>query len=345
MISSISTSTLFAVPRNAAVNVQAQLSDAETESTTGLLADPVKTLGSQFGVDQSLHNQLDMLSNFQNTNAIAQTNINVATNALSSISSDAQSFVNALISAQSSGDVSTLATQAQSFLSSFTSYMNTTSGGAYVFGGTNSAVKPMADYSGAPQTATAAAFQTAFGFSQSSLQASNITAASMQTFLSGAFANLFTGTSWSANWSSASNTPTSATISPGQTVTTSVSANQTAFQDLASAYTSVADLGIGNLNASAQQTVITNALNQANSALQGISDMNTTLGLSQSQITNANSRLQTQSSVVNNYLSQLEGVDPATAATKLTELTTQLETAYSLTDRIGKLGLVNYLSA
>ncbi|MGO9474217.1 MAG: flagellar hook-associated family protein [Rhodomicrobium sp.] len=344
MINSVSTYSLFAAPRNAVVNLQTQLTQAETEQTTGLLADPVQSLGSQIGLDESLRSQASTLANYQSANTIAQTTLSVSQNALSAISSDAQNFVNQLITAQGSGDVSTLQTQAQALLGSLTSDLNTTSAGVYVFGGANSSVAPMADYSGAPQAATAAAFQAAFGFTQSNSQASSVPAASMQSFLSGPFANLFSDPSWSANWSQASGTETAAVISPGESVPTTVSANQSAFSQLASAYTSIADLGINNLNPSAQQAVVTSALDQANAALGGISGMQTTLGISQSQLTNANSQLQTQSTAVNNWVSQLEGVDAYQAATALTDLTTQLETAYGLTNQIAKLGLVNYLS-
>ncbi len=344
MLNAVSTYSLFAGPRTAVSNLQTQLTQAETEATTGDLADPVQSLGSQIGIFESLNSQAASLANIQSSNSIIQTNLTVSQNALSSISSDAQTFVNALISAQNSGDVSTLQTQAQSLLSSFTSDLNTTSGGVYVFGGANSSVAPMADYSGAPQAATAAAFQTAFGFAQTSSQANSISASSMQSFLSGPFANLFSDPSWGSNWSQASSNATSAVISPGESVPTSVSANETGFQELASAYTSIADLGIGNLNSSAQQAIITSALSQANAGLQGIGDTQTTLGLSQSQLTNANSALQTQSTAVNNLVSQLDGVDPYQASTALTDLTTQLETAYGLTNQISKLGLVNYLA-
>ena len=345
MLNAVSTSTLFAGPRNAVTTLQAKLSEAETEQSTGMLADPVKSLGSQVGLLESLQSQATSLSNMQSSNAIADTTLTVSQNVLSSVSSDAQTFLNSLISAQNTGDVSTLATQAQSLLDSFTSDMNTASAGAYVFGGTNSSVAPIANYSGAPQTATAAAFQTAFGFPQSSSQASSITTTQMQQFLSGGFANLFADPAWTTNWSQASGTGTSAVISPGQSVATTVSANGNAFRQLASAYTSIADLGVSSLNSSTQQTVLTSALNQVSSAMQGISDMQTTLGLSQSQLTNANTALQTQASTVNDMVSQLDGVDPYQAATALTDLTTQLETAYSLTNQLSKLGLVNYLAA
>jgi flagellar hook-associated protein 3 FlgL len=344
MMNSISTTSLFAVPRNAVVDVQKQLSDAETELTTGFLANPVESLGSQIGLDQSLQAQSAILSNFQTTNSIAQSTLTTAQNALTSISSDAQNFVNALLTAQSSGDIGTLQTQAQSYLTSLTSLLNTTVGGSYIFGGINNSVQPVTDDSQPAQAATNTAFQTAFGVSPSSSPANSITASAMQSFLTGAFANLFTGSNWSSNWSQASSTPMTALISPGQTVTASASANDSAFQQLVSAYVSVADLGIGNLNSSTQQAVLSNAQNLASSAMAGITNIQSTLGLSQSQITNVNGQMQTQASFIDNWVRQLQGVDAYQAATNLSNLTTQLETAYSLTDRISRLSLVNYLA-
>lgn len=344
-MNAISTSSLFATPRNAVLDIQKQLSDAETETTTGSLADPVKSLGSQIGLDETLQAQLTTLSNFQTNNTIAQSTLTAAQNALTSMSSDAQNFVNSLLTSQSTGILSTLQTQARSYLASLTSLLNTTMGGSYIFGGINNSVQPVSNNSAAAQAATTAAFQTAFGTSPSSSPANLITPTAMQSFLSGAFADLFTGANWSSNWSQASSTPTSALISPGQIVTTSASANDTGFQQLISAYVSIADLGIGSLNSSTQATVLSNAQSLMSSGMQGITNIQTTLGLSQSQITNVSSQMQTQASSINAWISQLQGVDPYQAATNLTNLTTQLETAYSLTNRISKLGLVNYLSA
>ena len=130
MLNSVSTYSLFAAPRNAVSDLQSKLTQAETEQTTGLLADPVQSLGSQIGLDEQLQSQASTLANTQSANGIVQTSLSISQNALSAISSDAQSFVNSLVTAQSSGDVSTLQTQAQSFLSSFTSDLNTASAGA-----------------------------------------------------------------------------------------------------------------------------------------------------------------------------------------------------------------------
>ena len=345
MLNTVSTNSLLATPRLAVADLQTKLNNAEAEMTSGEVADPVVSLGSKIGLDEALRSQADTLTNFQSTNAIVGSALTQSQNALTNISSDAQTFMNALITAQSSGDVSALAIQAKSLLDGLTGYANSASAGGYLFAGTNSAVAPMASYSGAPQAATAAAFQTAFGFTQSDSQTSTISASSMQSFLSGAFSNLFADPSWTTNWSQASSTTTSAIIAPGKSITTSVTAYGNAFRELSNAYTSVADLGINGLNSTAQQAVIANALKQVSAGIQSVSDMQTTLGFSQQQLTATNTALQTQLSTVNSTVSQLDGVDPYQAAEKLTNLTTQLETAYNLTSRISKLGLVNYLPA
>ena len=340
----VSTSFLYSIPLDAVTSVEKQLADAETESTTGYVANPAESLGSQYGLDLKLQAEVSTLTNWQSANTIVQSQLTASQNVLSSISSDAQNFQNDLLGAVGSGDVSTLQTEAQSFLSSLVSDLNTTAGGSYLFGGTNNTVAPMADDSAAAQQATADAFQTAFGVAISGAGASSITATDMQAFLTGPFASLFTGSNWTTNWSSASSTPTSALIAPGQTVTTSATANDTPFQELVSAYVSVSDLGLSSLNSSTQTAVLNNAVSLVGSALQGITNSQSTLGISQSQITSVNSQMQTQSTFVTNWINQLAGVNAYQAASDLTNLTTQLETAYSLTDRISKLGLVNYLS-
>jgi flagellar hook-associated protein 3 FlgL len=343
LMNAISTNSLHATPRNAVADLQVKVGNAVAEISSGEISNPIETLGNQIGLDQALRSQATTLTNLQSTNAVVSAGLTASQNALTKMSADAQSFMNTLLTAQSTGDVSTLATQARSFLEAFTTYSNSTSGGAYIFGGTNATATPIASYSGAPQTAVAAAFQAEFGFSQSSSEANTISASDMQDFLSGGFADLFADPSWGTDWSQASSTATSAVISPGQSVTTSVTANETAFRQLASAYTSIADLGMNNLNGPAQLAIVKNALQQISGAIQGMGTMQAELGFSESQITNANKSLDTQISTINDTVSKLDGVDPYKAAEKLTNLTTQLETAYNLTSRISKLGLVNYL--
>ena len=57
MLNAVSTNTLYAIPRTAVGDLQSKLTKAEYEITSGEIADPVATIGSQVGLDQALRSQ------------------------------------------------------------------------------------------------------------------------------------------------------------------------------------------------------------------------------------------------------------------------------------------------
>ena len=116
MLNTVSTNTLYAIPRTAVGDLQAKVTKAEYEITSGEIATPAETLGSQFGLDLALRGQADTLTNLQSTNSILGTALTTSQNALTKMSSDAQTFMNTLVTAQSTGNVSSLAIQARAFL-------------------------------------------------------------------------------------------------------------------------------------------------------------------------------------------------------------------------------------
>jgi flagellar hook-associated protein 3 FlgL len=76
----------------------------------------------------------------------------------------------------------------------------------------------------------------------------------------------------------------------------------------------------------------------------GINGMQTTLGVSQSQITSTNDRLTTEKALVDKWSGELGDSDPTEASARLAQLETLLDTSYTLTNRIYSLSLVKYLS-
>ena len=246
------------------MQAQSQLASAMTEESTGQYANLGLQLGDQSGYELSLKEQVGQLQTLTSGNSLVSTSLSTAQSALQAIQSGAQTTLNDL-AAWTRGDNSgpSLQNIGQWALQSLIASTNATSGDQYVFGGINSAVAPMADYYSTPasaaKTAIDDAFQTAFGVLPSDPAAADISASAMQSFLSGPFAALFTGASWSANWSSASSTNTSAQIAPGQTVTTSTNANQPGFQQLAQAYAMLSEFGGSELSSDAQQAVATAA--------------------------------------------------------------------------------------
>jgi flagellar hook-associated protein 3 FlgL len=332
------------------LTAQTNLAQAEQEVSTGTYADVGLALGAQASQDVSLRGQQSLLQTISTTNNVASTNLSLTQNVLSGLQTTAQNFLQSLLDASGgSGNDSgaaSLQQTAQSALTSLISGLNTNVNGNYLFAGTNSSVQPITEYYGtnAPnQQAVNTAFSTAFGFSQSSADVSSITASQMQSFLSNGFASQFQGSNWTSNWSSASDTTTTSEISPSQTTSTSVSANETAFQDLAHAYTMVAEAGTQNLSSAAFQTVVSNAQSLANAGISALTNIQSGVGLVQSDITNANSQMSVQMNVLSTQIGNLEDVNTYEASTQVTDLQTQIETAYELTSQLSQLSLVKYL--
>ena len=63
----------------------------------------------------------------------------------------------------------------------------------------------------------------------------------------------------------------------------------------------------------------------------------------QQQISGATDKLRLQHDIFNQQIVNMEKVDPAEASVRVNTLQNQLETALSLTSRLQKISLINYL--
>ena len=350
-LDAVSTATMSSILRNNVSQIQSQLTTLEQENSTGQLADIGLTLGADSGQDVTLHQQMADLTAISGSNAVATSQLGAAANALTNLQGAASTLLAAFIEGQSGTPGSTgaigLQQQASGALQSFAALANAEVGGTYVFGGINSGVAPIAAYAQTPpspaQNAVNAAFQSFFGFPATSPSVKSITGAQMQSFLSGPFATLFGGTSWTSSWSSASDTAATSRIGPDQTIATSVSANAPAFQDMAQALTMVSAFGGLNLSAGAYSSLMTTAQSTMNGASNGLIAASATVGAMQNQVSQADSAIALQQNVLTTQINNIESVNAYQVATQVSNLSTQLQTAYSLTAQIQKLSLVNFL--
>jgi flagellar hook-associated protein 3 FlgL len=327
---------------------QSALTTAMTEESTGQYADLGLQLGDQSGYELSLKEQVSLIQTLTSGNSLVSTTLATAQNALAAIGASAQSTMTSLTAwTPSANSGATLQTMGQSALQGLIASANATSGDQYVFGGINSAVAPMADYCSTPtsaaKTAVDQAFQTAFGVLPSDPAAAGISASAMQSFLSGPFAALFSGSAWSSDWSSASSTNTSAEIAPGQTVATSTNANEPAFQELAQAYTMPSEFGGSQLSGAAQQAVASAASSLVAEGQNSLTNVQASLGATQSAVSDANSSMSSQSTILQKQVDALDNVDPNATAARINSLTNQIQMAYELTARLQQLNLAQYL--
>jgi flagellar hook-associated protein 3 FlgL len=327
---------------------QSALTTAMTEESTGQYADLGLQLGDQSGYELSLKERVALLQSLTAGNGLVSTNLATAQSALTGISKTAQTTIADLTAwTPSANSGATLQTMGQSALESLIASTNATSGDQYVFGGINSSVAPMADYYSTPtstaKTAVDQAFQTAFGVLPSDPAAASISGSAMQSFLSGPFAALFTGANWTSTWSSASSVDTSAEIAPGQTVATSTNANEPAFQELAQAYTMLSEFGGSELSSAAQETVANAASSLIAQGQNSLINVQASLGATQSAMTDANSSMTSQTTILQQQIGALDNVDQNKTGAQIASLTNQIQMAYELTARLQQMNLAQYL--
>lgn len=349
MASIVSTYSLGATALSSIAQTQNQLTQLTAEASSGQYADLGLQLGDQSGYELSLRNQTDLLQSLTTANNLTVTNLKTAQAAIDSMRTAAQSALTSLtsVTAGSNSAATTLQSAGTNGLQSLIADANVTSNGQYVFGGVNSGVAPMADYfsstTSAAKSAIDAAFVSTFGFAPTSASASTITASQMQTFLSGTFANLFSGASWTTDWSSASSTNVTTQIAPGQSATTSTSLNQSAFQQLAEGYAMLTEFGGSSLSSATQQTVVTAATSLINQGVSSLTTTEATLGAAQTQVTDATTSMSNQLTILQSQIGNLDNVNTSAVAVQLNSLSTQLETAYQLTAQLQKMTLAQYL--
>ena len=95
----ISSTSLLSPMRQAVLQAQAGLAQAQTEITTGVQSDVALALGARTGTSVSLKNQADALDGYQTANAAASTRLDTTATKLTALISAAQSMSQSLIAA------------------------------------------------------------------------------------------------------------------------------------------------------------------------------------------------------------------------------------------------------
>ncbi len=343
----ISSQSFTAPLRSYVLQAQSALAQAQAEVASGAPADIGLTLGASTGNLLSLRAQVDSLNGYVGSNTTAATRLSATSTALGGLLTSAQGVSSALIAAASPGVSSdSLQASATAALNGLVAGLNTTVGNQNIFGGTNTTgAAPVAAYSAtAPaQTAVDASFQT-FLAGPPSQDASTLTGAQLQGYLDGGFADTFDDANWAANWSSASDATLHSAIAPSQSVSTSVSANDAAFRQLAQGYTILASFTGSTLSADARATAIAAATKLVSAGIATLTQVQSGVGVAQAAIDTANTQLGAQVDLLQTNAGDLDSVDTYALSSRVTSLQTQLEASYELTSRLQQLSLTNYLT-
>ncbi|NTG49652.1 flagellar hook-associated family protein [Agrobacterium rhizogenes] len=343
-LSFISSTAIQNSMRQTIRQAQNEMTDASTEATTGVYADIGVSLGSGTASSVNLTRDVTRIDSILSSNSVVNQRMTSSQTALSDMSSQAQKFMDQLVALRGNSDDSSIQLTRQTAtatMSSFVADANTMVNGEYLFAGTNTDVQPMTDNSTAATTAIQSAlsdYATAQG-----VAISDLTGDQMKDFITNVAEPLVTSDSSWSDWSSASDQNMSSRISNSEVIESSTNANATGMRYLALS-TTVANALMGQgLSQDALNAVTDQATSYARQAIDGLNNQASQLGLSQARLTDANTSLNAQKTIINTNISDLTGVDAYEASTKVNSLQTQLETAYTIVSKIQQLSLVNYL--
>ena len=343
--------TLNTVLYNTSLTSQS-ISTLSAEGSTGLLSSDYAGLGASAGAALDLSDQLALNTASQANATQAATTSQVAQTALGQLQTLASSFASQLLSPSASTQAAlpTLAASAQSALQQVANLLDTKVGDVYVFAGQDSTTPPIPD----PDTITQSAFATAIQTAVANLGTSG--AATVQSQVLSA-AGPGATSPFSATLE-ASNAAAVADLGDGQTVQTSVLADQNSnavsagtgttstgsyTRDILLCLATVASLGTANASDTQVQTLLSNTqttLTNANTALN--TDIGA-LGTRQQTITQAQTDLTSTATALSAQLGSLQSADTATVATQLSNAENQLQASYKIISELQSLSLAKYL--
>ena len=344
----ISTVALSQETRQSIARLQARLVEAQVEMQTGRHADVGLTLGAKTGISVALRQDRTQLQTIRDSNGLVATRLTASQEGLQNISDQAQALLAAVVRAKSTSlSDTTVIAEARAGLNSLNESLNASLDGQYLFAGINSDVRPVDTYfddvAPASRQAVAAAFQAKFGFDQTSPNVSTISPSAMQDFLDNEFAALFADPTWSTTWSYASDGNVRSRISRSEIADVSTNANQQAFRDLTAALVMMSDLGYEGMTEETRGIVVDKATALVNGAIGAISGIQSSLGVTQERLSKSSDVLDIQINLITGSIDDLEAVDPNEVATRLSTLTTQMESAYAVTKQIYDLSIIDYL--
>jgi flagellar hook-associated protein 3 FlgL len=106
----------------------------------------------------------------------------------------------------------------------------------------------------------------------------------------------------------------------------------------------ITGLGFGNLSSGTQQVIIAKARDLTADVTGSITQVQSALGVTQQRVTDSNDQIDTQVDFLTKSIDNLEQIDPAAVTTQLSQISTALQAAYSLTNQLNNLSILNYLS-
>ncbi|MFC0281178.1 flagellin [Falsigemmobacter intermedius] len=336
-LSTLSTLQRSLAMRDAVTRTDHALQKAQQELTTGLRQDVYAETGFRAAQSLDMRNRMERIDSFAVNNQLLAGKISVMSEQLGQIRTSVQGFLaNALSLAGGGEGAAAVAREAGALISAISTQLNTAYAGEFLFSGMSTASAPVKDTSTLtqlsvlPDGATGAQMQAEMDRLNAwfALGGGDITRSD------------YVGTIYGGSTEGLQ----SAQIDEYSRMEYGVSANDEAIRQIFKGLTMFANASYdGAASADDRAAWIEEAMSSLSAGVSGIQNREAGLGNQQSLVEGASLRQKNLSTIYNNRVVEIEGVDGYEAATRFEQLSAQLEASYKVTVRLQSLSLLNFL--
>lgn len=323
--------------------IQGRMSTLQTEASTGLLADPVKSMGAGVATFYALQSTQAQQSSVQTAATAVGNRLTVMQTALTSLNSLTSDIsttaLKADITAGNNG-AEVVSAEAGGALDQMLGLLNTTYNGQHVFSGNNS---------GAPSVVSSSSLPGGLMDQVNAIVSSAVSAKGGVPLSASDMAGLessldsVVGPSGTAFTGTDNGQPVRVSTGGTQSLSYDMKANSQPFQDIMKGMVMLSLINSGSLDGSAKKQALTDSTQLLNGGLTELTNNTALLGAKQSQLQTISDNQKAAAAATQLQIATMDAADPYKTATELTNLKTQLQVTYEITSMIGQLSFVDYM--
>ena len=357
VLNSVSTYQANLASRRLVARIDSAAREAGKEATTGLRADVFRSLGIRSAESLALRGIMQQNQAFITANRRTESQLDLTGLTLQAARVTAEGFLEKAVpnSLSATAAVNTLQEAARAALEEFSSQLNTSYNGAYLFAGVDTAGPPLQQWrevnpgsglspagvvggiigGGITSVADAAAkadeLRQAFADADAAQPARNFE----ETFYNG---------SKRLDAAGQPNPRSVARIDEAQTLDYGIQANDQGFRDILRGLSMLAETDVSKITDDAAYAEwVGAAVTAVSNGVAGIRDTEVRLAFQQQRLQAALTRQEGQDDLYSSRVLALEGVDTYEAASRMTQLQSQLEATYAVTARLAGLTFLKYM--
>lgn len=356
-ISTVSTLQMLLTRRRMAADLQAQLTQASQEVSTGIRADVYRSLGVRSAETLALRARMDRNTGLITSNEVLANRMEMMAETLGQVRDRAQSFLELAVANRDApgATAETLQAEARSALQQLRSLINVSYHGAALFSGVDSGQAPLQGWEDVnPLTGLSprdvAEGVIGGGITDAADAAAKV--AAMETIFASADAvqpeRNFEATFYNGtprhDAGGAPSPRLTAHIEEGITLSYGVQANDQAFTELLRGLSMLAGTDASAIaDADAYRAWVGAAVDSVSAGISGLIETEARLGGQQQILEETIGQQNDRNDLYNSQILSLEGVDVYEASTRVSQLQTQLEATYAVTARLSQLSFLNFM--